>query len=1536
MTYRSMVRCPHWFVLLLLVLLPVCIAVGATNFYKENRNGKVFILQVDPSTNIETVFNPDKSVIFLAPKAKRVAVLPTAGWGERTSNKTPLGDPLGVGEYPGDPNAIITLRVKSLGGATRYELYRGASRLLWAVDDYFTAYNPDNNKFDIAVSQYMGRNKDEMRVYVYISNLFYYFGPVIIKLEFKNNALVEAGYKITNDWSWYGIIFDSWFSAYSSPSPQRNRWQNVTESGDRGSAQSISVNATSDTSDLLVYHPTRSYSLQHVWDTSRTNGSWGINYLLDNNRVKKAKSTNYLTNDPNQMTQIFDVGMDLGNAYADTLLYYRSYYNHGNTFVANNVNTNTSLSHLYYDVEDAAGQMVEIRDGAPNGAVLNTIRVNPNPLVLGHNAVGLYGLSCRNALSGSELIVYEPVYKINQNAVDMLEITDNNRNNVPDHVDNDGKGYFGYRADYLIDRNNGSAINSDYVLDYVIAHRFPLSGKTANDEFTYQEMAIERDPSASPSRMIPGEIVHVRVGNIWHQDPDVYGEYNQFGWDGGAGNSVFIWVGNPGEPYRGFNGSTTPVRRNSGHILGVEVKNTSYATADYFGVVGNDEWAAGQGDLYFLSRKYGAYVSPRIVASNNPWVPPVSGYNLWWKYQYNRSTSYGISRTYWIGSNPTSEWLNTAGFFIGNSVYSQMVYNINCGCRGQRYDNFQLVSEASSPILDFAIVNIGAPPFVDGTIAPTIVANNGGVVVQPNTPVYFTGGYSDPAGLIDPATVKFRYVILDDAFNDTDPSADPKLVIDSSVVNGGNLLTTPNWNYVFKDTDLRGRRVATFTVYLGIQFKCQDFTQMPYPSYSWWGTPIVEKFAWSNSRGGMYYDGTRHDKWGAPLRITVDTQRDPTPEHPVVVTNVQAYSDLTSGWTSGAPKADQGRRIKLRVIGDMLFLSEIPAPQTTNFSQMGGVMPWPFGVAQTDNHYRVSMYGSGMQYDVSRGTVLSNAEFKQDLAGIKYGIYIRSSILNPDGTTSPYTQTVPLANSDHMLYEGATPPHQGFTEIASGTLDGIGTTRRGLFDPGACSVVVTPDFTNRLPNQRKFKFTIETPWMYLPVPLDGGMDDTDVRDKYEVRVALKYPVAQWSQVTVKNYNTNILTNSYNCSKVEDQHERSYSTNFNQRVYLRIMDKEGPAVTEFVPPAQGASGDPSPSSAIRVRLVDNNPHDYWKRGRHPQVRYVLEAGADPSLNIANEGGLDIDYTGWNTAGPYTLPSGLAMTSQGGRSWAYKTAAVDLSSWSMQLSTFPGLVQLRNDPVGNLINANTLYSPCFNQNQFVQHWALYDDPAGAPNFDGDGLPIATIRDGSGNPQSAGVATGTTVIADNEPPNIRLIVSDDMNLDVMIEVKGGYRDTATRLVARSVKVSNLKQAGSTLFEATVATTTPTFPVASLTEIYDLGTFAGRPAGYSISVPVQAGAIPLSVCPDSRLRVVGEGFDNANAGKTAVSISIPHPDTPVAGAGSVESIFRRGLSGNTYVITAETVDGAGHKVKILVPFTVSQPGMIDVRTIEESSRKK
>lgn len=1528
MKYRNVARELSWLWILVVILLPATMAFGETNFYKENRNGKVFILQVDPATNIETVFNPDKSRIFLAPKARRVAVLPTAGWGEYTSNKDPLGQGLGSGEYAGDPDGIITLRLKSYYGVTRYEVYRGANRLIWSFIDYYMPFNPDNRKYDLAVSQYMGRNRNEMRIYLYFDNLFY-CGPCVMKLELRNNSFAGGEFRFMYPW---GNIYGNAFL-----NPLRSNLRNVSFSGDMGSAQSISVNATSDTTDLLVYHPSRSYSLQHVWDPNLSNGSWGINYLLDNNRVKKARQANYLTNDSGQMDQIFDVGMDLGNAFADTLLYYRSYYNHGTTFVANNVNTNTSLPHLYYDIEDAAGQQVQIRDGSPTGAVINTIRVNPNPLVVGHNAVGLYGLSCRNALSGTELIVYEPVYKINQNAVDMLEITDNNRNNVPDHVDNDRKGYFGYRADYLIDRNNGSSLNSDYVLDYVIAHRFPLSGKSATNEFTYQEMAIERDPTASPSRMIPGEIVHIRVGNIWHQDPDVYGEYNQFGWNSAPGNALFTWIGNPGESYAGFNGSSSPVRRNSGHILGAEVKNTSYATADYFGVVGNDAWAAGQGDLYFLSRKYGAYVSPRIVESNNPWTPPVSGYSLWWKYQYNRSTSYGISRTYWIGNDSNSEWLNTAGFFIGNSVYSQMVYNINCGCRGQRYDNFQLVSEASSPILDFAIVNIGAPPFIDGTIAPSIVANNGGVVVRPNTPVYFTGGYSDPANLIDPTTVRFRYVILDDAFNDTDPTVDPKLVIDSNVENSGNLLTSPNWNYVFKDSDLRGRSVATFTVYLGIQFKSQDYTKMPYPAYSWWGTPVVQKFAWSNSRGGMYYDGTRHDRWGAPLRITVNTKRDPTPDHPVIITDVQAKTNqYGSVWESGTPSVDQGRKVKLLVSGSMIFLSEIPTPQDTNFSTMGGVMPWPFGAAQTDNHYRVSMNSSGNQYDASLGRNLTVPEFKRDLAGIKYALYIRSSVLKPDGTTVPYTQTAPLANSDHMLYEGATPPHQGFEEIASGTLDGIGTLRPGLFDSGSCVISTPADHTGRLANQRKFAFTIETPWMNLPVPLDGGMDDNDVRDKYEIRVALKYPVAQWSQVTVKNYNTNILTNSYNCSKIEDQHERSYSTNLDQRVYLRLMDKEGPVVTEFLPDAQGMSGDTAPRSAMRVRLTDNNPHDFWKRGRHPLLRYVLGTGVDPSLNIANQGSLDIDFNGWRTSAPYVLPSGLAIATQGGRNWAYKTVAVDLSSWSVQLSGFPGLARIVNEPAGNLIDANTLYSPCFNQNLFVQNWAVYDDPEGAPNFDTDGLPIATVRDGSGNLQSDGLATGTTSIIDNDPPNVRLILSDDMNLDVMLEIKAGYRDPRTGFAARSVKFSSLKQGGATLFEATVGTSTPVFPVASLTETYDLGTFSGAPARYTISVPVQAGSIPLSVCPDSRLRVTGEGYDNDSARAVSVSIVIPHPDGSVSGEGTVESVFRRGLSNNTYVITAETSDPAGHRVRIRVPIIISQPGVIDVRTIEESSRKK
>lgn len=1529
MNYRKMARESFWVCVLAALLLSATVVSGATNFYKENRNGKVFILQVDPDTNIETVFNADKTPIFLAPKARRVAVLPTAGWGEPTSNKDPLGASLGTGEYPGDPEGIITLRITRLAAAgTRFDVYRGASTQLWSFTDPFSAFDVDSRRYDLAVSQFMGRNRNEMRLYLYFDD-FLHSGPVIMKMEFRNNALVgQIGYKFLSGLN----------RSYSCAPFTRSSsgWRDVSESGDMGAAQSISVNATSDTTDLLVYHPTRSYSLQHVWDPSRSSGSWGINYLLDNNRVRKARSTNYLTNDPSQMDQIFDVGMDLGNAYVDTLLYFRSYYNHGTTFVQNNVNTNTSLPHLYYDVADDAGQKVQIRDGSPDGAVLDTIRVNPNPLVLGHNAVGLYGLSCRNALSGTELIIYEPVYKINQNAVDENEISDTNRNNVPDHVDKDNKGYFGYRVDYLIDRNNGSTINSDYVLDYIIAHRFPLSGKTANDEFTYQEMAIERDPTASPSKMIPGEIVHVRVGNIYHRDPDVYGEYKQFGWDSGSGNALFTWVGNPGEAYATFNGASVAKFRNSGHILGAEVKNTSYATADYFGVVGNDEWAAGQGDLYFLSRKYGAYVSPRIVDRNNPWTPPVSGYYLWWKYQYNRSTSYGISRTFWIGNESNSEWLNTAGFFIGNSVYSQMVYNINCGCRGQRFENFQLVSEASSPILDFSIVNIGAPPFIDGTIAPTIVANNGGVVVQPNTPVYFTGGYSDPVSLVDPSTVRFRYVILDDTFNDANPEADSRLVIDSNTENGGNPLTSPNWNYVFKSTDLRGRKVATFTVYLGIKFKSQDYTQMPYPAYSWWGTPIVEKTAWSNSRDGMYYDGARHDRWGAPLRITVDTRQDATPDHPVVIRDVQAKTDLTDDWANGAPKAEQGRRIKLLVTGSMVFLSEIPAPEGSNYDKIGGVMPWPFGAAQADNHYRVRMNSAGSQYDESLHRNLTPDEFKRDLAGIKYAMYIRSSILKPDGSSAPYTQTTPVINTDHMLYEGATPPHAGFEEIASGTLDGIGMLRSGLFENEACQITVKADNTDRMTNQRKFTFTIETPWMYLPVPLDANMADDDVRDKYEIRVAMKYPVAQWSQVTVKNYNTNILTNSYNCGKVEDQHERSYSHNPTQRVYLRVMDKEGPVVTEFLPDAIGMAGDTAPRAAMKVCLSDNNPHDFWKRGRYPQVRYVLETGVDSSLNIANERFINIDFEGWKTSAPYSLPAGLAMTVQGNSNWAYKTQGVDLSSWSVQLSKFPGLVRLRYEPVGNLIDANTLYSPCFNRNQFVQHWALYDDPAGAPNFDGGGLPIAAIHDGWGNLQSDGLATGTSSIADNDPPNVRLILSDDMNLDVMIEVKGGYRDRNTGFTPRSIKISNLKESGSTLFEATVATTTRVFPVASLTESYDLGAFAGSPTGYTITVPVQAGSIPLAVCPDSRLRVVGEGYDNDNAGGTGVTINVPHPDNPVSGTGTVESIFRRGLSGNTFVITAEATDNAGHKVKILVPVTIAQPGVIDVRTIEESSRKK
>ncbi len=1510
------------FSLILVLILSMCSGslFAATNFYRENRNGKVFVLQVDPDTGIETVFNADKDKIFLAPRAQRLTVTPTAGWGDYTNNTDPLGNSLPAGEIAGDKNGIITLRRSADLSKMVYEIYAG-TKLIHTILDGTRANFPDN--YDISCSQFIGKNKGVLRVYLYLSS-YKDWGPTLFRLEF--NSLILQKKRIKN---LSGTHNQDWSSSL------------VQLSGNMSNAQTIEVNAAgNDERDLLVFEPSRKYSLQHLWDASKNSGVWGINYLMTDNHVYKAKASTPLTSNAASMNEIFDVSVDLGNAYADTIEYVRSYYNIGLTFVWLNHNSNGTFNNMRYEIKDPVGQEAEIRSGAYNGGLIDKWKVNPNPTILGHNTTALYGLSCKNALSGKKLIVYEPVYKLNQAGIDENEFTDNDRNNVPDNFDGDGKGYFGYRPNYLIDINAGSTLSSDYVLDFVIAHEFDLTGKTANDEFVYQELAVERAPDpdpTKPSSFIAGDEIHIRIGNIWHRDPDVYGEYNQFGWNAGEGNSIFFYVGSPGNAY---NTQNAAVRRNSGKILGVEVVGTSNATADYFGVVGNDDWASGQGDLYFLSRKYGEYINPKIVQSNTSLVPPCTGYGLWWKYQYQRKTFYGLSQTYWVGTEPHTQWINDSSFFIGNSVYSQKVYTVNCGCRGLRYDNFELEEEASSPILDFSMINIGAPPFLDGTIAPTIVANLGSAVIKPNTPVSFTGSYADPAALIDPATVKFRYVILNDKFNDTDPSTDSDLVIDS-LVETGDYLTSPNWEYVFKDSDLGGNSVATFVVYLGIKFKYNDYTSMAYPYYSWWDLPLTEKFAWSNSNGGSYFDGQMHGFYGSPLRITVNTTDALTPENPLIITSVSANTNKSinsSDFKSGQVKGDQGTDIKLKIDGKMRFLSEIPNPKESNYDKMGGIMPWPYGLPGVTNNYRVSLDASGYQFNHANSTSFTMAEFNKDLRGVKYAIYLKARVKTKTGEVN-YTKTTPTNVTQHLLYDGASPSSiDGWQEIGSGTLDKFYNKEyHPLFaaDQPNINITAKGDGTG----VRNFNFSIITPEFKIPVPLDNGNDGNPLGD-YQVKVGFRYPVGAWSQIEVQNYDSSQIVKSYNCNKTLDQTVTSDSIPESKNVKLRILDKEGPVLEAFAFDPDSSSGDPIPASNQNLRMVDNNPHDYLKRGSFPLIKFAYGIGKDKFLNIQNEAGdspsdtgLGFDLSQFDVAGNFD--AGTTIQNHDGQNWACINGAA-LSSYSVSVSAFPGICPITYEPSFNkYIAANSLYQSAFNPNLFNSKWYLYG---------GTTLPYSEnpadyqIFDGSNNVLdfSKSVYKGVTKVYNNDSPNVRVILSDSANLNLLIEVRNGIKDTTSAMDVRRIKIIDLKT-NTKLYEATYKSDKAPLSVKTtpLVENYFLDSMVAGSPSITVLSPF-SGELPVKVVADSRFKITGEAFDNANAAPVGVTFSINDPKINLNGSGKVSYIFRGGLEGQNYRVIATSSDDTGNKVVIEIPITIVGAKDINIRTLEENIRKQ
>ncbi|NLI77051.1 MAG: hypothetical protein GX442_11500 [Candidatus Riflebacteria bacterium] len=1601
----------QWAVLAVLVAAICPVAGEAANFYRENRNGKVFVLQVDPVTRLETVYNHEKTKIFVAPGAKRLAVLPTAGWGEFTSNQVPAGSPSGAGEIAGDPNGIITLRLQRIDANTvQFDICRGATKVLTSLQDKSNGkdFFEDKVPLDIAVSQYMGapngtvNAKDNLRVYLFLGTYGVGNNPAIFRFDFKDDNLVRTSFKAR-------LRPDAGSPPFNTTTMLN--WTDIVESGDINAAQAIDVNCMSPIADLLVYQPTRQYSLQHVWMPQTNNGnSWGINYLMSDNRVMKANTATPLTNIITQMHQIFDVGVDLGDAFIDTLSYSRAYYNTGLTIFQNNVNTNTSISNIYYDIHDDAGTMVEIRDGSPNGSVLETARVSPNPAVFGHATCHLFGLSCRNALSGKELVVYEPVYKINSAAVSANEISDNNRNNVPDHIDGDGKGYYGFRASYLIERTDGAtfptdiagnSLHTDYVLDYVIAHRFPLAGVTANTEFTYREYAIERDPATTPAALIPGEVVHVRVGNIFHRDPDVYGEYNQFGWNGNPGNNVFFWVGNPGEAY---NAQNAPTKRNSGHVLGVMIRDTSYATADFFGVVGNDDFNQGQGDLYFLSKQFGSYIRPRIVATNNPYTPPVTGYGLWWKYQYDRATYYGISRTQWLDATTTlTTWINRDAFFIGDSKYSQMVYNVNCGCRGQRFDNFVLDYEASAPLNDFAIVNIGAPPWVTGGLFPTIQANTGTTIFEPDAKVTFVGNYTGRTDLLTAGQVGFRFVVLKDMFIDSgNPFTEPfladggKKVVDS-YVETGDYLPSPVWSYTFRRSILpTGTDVATFNVYLGIKYNYQDYGLLPYPAYSWDPIPTKDFFAWSNSMGGSFVDGQYHEilsgtkKFGAPLRINIDSRENLTPEHPLAISKLEAwrvdaavsggvgqvaYSDIDRCYV-----ASQTHKVKVKASGSLMFLSEIPLPRDTWFLTMGGIMP------QADN-YRVRLAPDNKQYLKDTMTLFPDDSFNGDLNGISYAWYIRAKVQPYNSSARNLTETNPAVPGQHLLYRGAAADMDGYQLIARGTLDPRPVNQPEKLVPNlfetesspASKVTITPAYTAADPNHRRFSFTVETPWMYLPLPLDGGLTATDLRDKYEFRIAFQYRIGKWSKVTVRNYNSNLLTDSFSAASVNDveftgddpltQVERSYTTSPSPLPYptyrwpaaqtcaVRITDTLGPRVEGFTLGGPLTSGDPFPTDPIHIRLIDNNPHDYMKRFP-PRLRMAFETGADQYLKIKQpESLLGFPYTNFNTGGAFDGVSGFLRDTDDSTTTDnlfYQASAVSLASCTTSVpSTFAQVCtsRLLTDRLATityettgaapLVAAKTLHSPAFNPGPLATNLFLYESPDRDPIIDrSTGLPEEPlITDGSGNKLDSGLALISANVQDNDPPQVRLFIQDQMNLDVMVEVTGGVRDTDTVHAPRTLTVKNMKALEDYVFQAEVATTTPTGP-GPVIERYALDDLLGAmPTGYTVLKPLAAGKLPLQVFPDSRFRITAQAFDQAGPGSPlGVTLSVPDysslPDD--SGIDRYDLVFRRGLTGNSYHVQAEVKDSSGNTVIIRVPLVIGAPGAIDVRTIEESTRKE
>ncbi len=1504
--------------LLSLVIMLLAVSCAHANFYGEDRNGTLVILQAD-GNGVKSVWNTAGKRVFQAPNARRIAVLPTAGWGDTVVNQDPFGTDLPRSVGRGDPQGILTLRVIEGGSGVEYRLYRGPSTLLYTLRDHRrTTPAPF---FDLAVSQYMGHANETIRAYLLLSD-FDGAGPYIRRLEFTDNVCTGSGWR---------------FAKCPSHAAPTGHWGHVDEHGSLLGAQSIDVNAVSDTDDLLVYHPTRHFALQHRWTTEATGG--GIVHALIGSRVYRAPADDPLTHERERMVPVFDLDHDARvSAFADRIAGYHLATDHRTTFVERNTSyVNATLVHALGDPRAGREPQVDVRLDTWTGPTAYRAGFRPEAAILGNSAI-TFTLSVADCRSGDYLYLYEPVYRLDERAIAANAVVDRNNNNVADSWEDQDD--LAFRDGFLVTRGPRPGLDPAYRLDYVVAHRFRIDPEGPT-RFSYREVAVERNDGAP----IPGATI---AGTL-------------------VGNRLTLEVATNG-------------CRNAGRLLGIEVMHCLPArggyphSPDFFGVAGNDNWQTGQGDLHVLVRDLGTFSAP--------WLGPDPG---GWDRVHRRTVHHQLLHATWTPTGPRVT-RSPGRQAIGAAYFLQTSAPADPDGNTMYYGPLIYSHEETLPLEDCAMVNIGAPPFNSGIVTPTIRADTGDVAaIHPNTPVRFTGHWRDPGRLVETATdaPQFRFVILDGALSDGNPAAavTAKVVADSYLderrAGRDGLLSTASWRFTFtgemlKDATGNMRNSATFYVYLGIAYKSRDYAALPYPAYAWWPVPVTEKYTWSHSNGGAFTDGQAHDQWGAPLKITVDLEPNLTPETPLAVAAVEARSSADPAFAHDLAVA-QDQHVQLRITGDLLFLAEVPQPQEALFGRMGGIAPYegPLG-----NNTRIYMDAAGNQFDAGRGQApigMQSAEMARDCAQVEYDVYIRAKVLGarPD-QDRPYSVASPTATSSNMLYETQPDDVAGYQCIAGGSLEAAaaaGRQRPALFPavdpttqagPNRPVVRVTPNptYSGRNANHRVFRFEIRTGWFQLPVPLDAGLPNGDLRDKYEVRVAFRYPVAHWTRMRLPTDNPAVVRSAFSAHRRQPAETvRTYSDvpaqaalpgfaagyRPNHRCWIRVRDTAGPTVRGLAIDPEITTGEHFPAAAVGIQVCDNNPNDAFKRGGGdnavvPHVGWIYSAGRDPQLHLIAEDRLALNLYA-NCRTDLYAANGWTMIDNDGEYWACAAERVALASHTLcppgdTLPAFPHPVHtVYENPVSApLIAARSLATSLFNRQPFTQQFALFDSPA-PPTFDHTGLPLAGIHDGAGNPAASSATTVVSRISDNDPPNLRIRITDGTRLDVLFEVSGGLVDSRINtpygtLAPRQLVVSDLRS--NTLFgRVAVATTTAVGSCPTgLCETYDLGALAAAPAVGTQTARSDTRLPPLAISAGTRLRITAEAYDNARANESSIMsvnrrpviLQLSPQVTPTA-TDILSTVFPRDLAGNTGCLRAATADERGNTVIVVVPLPIVAP---------------